>query len=181
MKIAGVQLAVLAGQIEENFNKAEEWIKKAARAGADVVVLPEMFVGGFLSKLSMTELADPDGQRTKAFLSGLSKELDINIVGGSVATKKAGNYYNTAYVSNRQGQIIAEYDKIHLFSYAGEEKRYASGQSTVSFMLDGIKCAVMICYDLRFPEIFEKKLYQAARLFFCPPSGRCPASITGGF
>ncbi|MDK2936890.1 MAG: hypothetical protein PWP62_1898 [Eubacteriaceae bacterium] len=174
MKIAGIQMAVVAGQIEENFNKAEAWIKKAAQTGADVVVLPEMFVGGFLSKLSMAELADPDGQRTKAFLSRLSKELNINIVGGSVATKKAGNYYNTAYVSDRQGQIIAEYDKIHLFSFAGEEKRYASGDKLLSFVLDGIKCSVMICYDLRFPEIFRKQALDDSQIIFLPAQWPVP-------
>lgn len=174
MKIAGVQLAVLAGQIETNFKKAEEWIRKAAQAGADVAVLPEMFVGGFLSNLSMAELADLNGKRTKAFLSRLSKELKINIVGGSVATEKAGYYFNTAYVSDRQGQIIADYDKIHLFSFAGEEKRYAAGEKLVSFHLDDIKCSVMICYDLRFPEIFRKQALEDAEIIFLPAQWPVP-------
>ncbi|WKY48047.1 carbon-nitrogen family hydrolase [Eubacteriaceae bacterium ES3] len=174
MKIAGIQLAVVAGQIETNFKKAEEWIRKAAQAGADVVVLPEMFVGGFLSKLPMEELADPDGKRTKSFLSKLSKELNMNIVGGSVATTKAGKYYNTAYVADRQGQIIADYDKIHLFSYAGEEKRYSAGESLVEFFLDGIKCSVMVCYDLRFPEIFRKQSLSGCEIIFLPAQWPTP-------
>ena len=88
MKIVAIQMKVALKQVEHNYANAEMWIRKAADSGADVVVLPEMWSGGFITADFDERLADVDGQRAQAFLSQLAGELKINIVGGSVATKK---------------------------------------------------------------------------------------------
>jgi len=168
MKICGIQMKVALKQTEHNFANAEGWIRKAAEAGADVAVLPEMWNGGFLTVELDDRIADVDGQRTRAFLSKLARELQINIVGGSVATKKGESYYNTSYIASRQGDIIAEYDKAHLFSFGEEEKRYRPGNKLVTFQLDGIDCGVIICYDLRFPEWSRKQALAGSKILFVP-------------
>ncbi|KNZ41896.1 carbon-nitrogen family hydrolase [Acetobacterium bakii] len=174
MKICGIQMKVLLKQTEHNFANAESWIRKAAETGADVAVLPEMWNGGFLTVELNDRIADVEGQRTKAFLSKLAMELHINIVGGSVATKKGTSYYNTSYIANRQGNIIAEYDKAHLFSFGGEEKRYSPGHQLVTFELDSIACGVIICYDLRFPEWSRKQALAGAKILFVPAEWPMP-------
>lgn len=161
-------MQVALKQIEQNYANAETWIRKAADAGADVAVLPEMWSGGFLTTDLDERLADTDGQRAQAFLSQLAGELRINIVGGSVATRKGAAYYNTCYVANRAGAIIAEYDKAHLFSFAGEDKRYRAGDEQVTFQLDGVDCGIIICYEIRFPEWSRKQALAGTKVLFVP-------------
>lgn len=174
MKISAIQMNVVLKQLESNYHNAEFLIRKAAAAGADVAVLPEMWSGGFITDGLDERLADLDGNRAKAFLSQLAAELKINIVGGSVATKKAGNYYNTTYVADRQGYIIADYDKAHLFSFAGEDQRFRAGNQLVTFSLDGNPCGIIICYEIRFPEWARKQALAGTKVLFVPAEWPLP-------
>ena len=92
----------------------------------------------------------------------------MNIVGGSVLVKEGNCYYNRAYVVNRSGQVTAEYDKVHGFSPAGEQKMFTGGNHTVHFLLDDIPCSMAICYDIRFPEFIRREALEGAKLFFVP-------------
>lgn len=161
-------MKVALKQPQHNYANAEAWLRKAAEVGADVVVLPEMWSCGFLTVELEDRLADVEGQITRAFLSQLAKELHINIVGGSVATKKGTEYFNTSYIANREGDIIAEYDKAHLFSFGGEEKKYSTGDKLVTFQLDGVNCGIIICYDVRFPEWCRKQALAGSNILFVP-------------
>lgn len=172
MKICAIQMQVILKQIDVNYRNAESLIRQAAVAGADVAVLPEMWSGGFVTDDLDERLAD--GQRAEVFLSQLARELQINIVGGSVATKKGSSFYNTGYVVNRQGAIIADYDKVHLFSYAGEDKRFGAGQQLVTFDLDGVPCGIIICYEIRFPEWSRKQALAGTKVLFVPAEWPLP-------
>ncbi len=154
MRIACIQMDMLPGEPDRNFMHAEELIRGAARTERpDVVVLPETWNTGFAPDKIAASLADDDGARTKRVFSALSKELNLNIVAGSVANRRGGKLYNTAYVFDRTGNCVAEYDKTHLFSPMGEDMAFAKGKTLARFGLDGAQCAVIICYDLRFPEL----------------------------
>ncbi|MDY0407054.1 carbon-nitrogen family hydrolase [Virgibacillus sp. 179-BFC.A HS] len=167
MKIAAIQMDVAYGQPEVNFAHTEEKIKEAAGLGADIAVLPEMWNTGYdLTRLQ--ETADHNGEKTKAILQRLSSQLQIAIVGGSVATKKAGGYYNSMYVANKSGEIIAEYDKAHLFRLMDEHHYLQPGNTVNVFTLDGVKMGGMICYDLRFPEWFRLYALKGAQIIFVP-------------
>ncbi|WP_251555459.1 carbon-nitrogen family hydrolase [Neobacillus muris] len=167
MKIACVQMNIVYAEPEVNFAAVEEYTQKAAKAGADVVVFPEMWNTGYaLAQLS--KLADVDGEETKKRLSHLAKSFNVNIVGGSVSTKKADGYYNTMYVADRSGRIAAEYDKAHLFKLMDEHLFLEAGQHKNLFELDTIKCGGIICYDLRFPEWFRTHILSGAKIMFIP-------------
>ena len=119
MKIACVQMNIHFGEPETNFHAVEKYIREAAAFHADTIVFPEMWNTGYaLSQLD--SLADVDGQKTKQMLTKLAKEYQVNIIGGSVATKRADKFFNTMYVANRTGKIVAEYDKAHLFKLMDE-------------------------------------------------------------
>ena len=153
MVLSCVQMNVCAGQPEKNFVRMETLLRKAAQSSPDVIVLPETWNTGFAPVSVTPALADENGARTKEMLSRLASERNVNIVGGSVATLRNGKLYNTCYVFSRTGECVAEYDKTHLFSPAGENKTFAAGESLARFSLDGVPCAVIICYDIRFPEL----------------------------
>ncbi|MDD4311252.1 MAG: carbon-nitrogen family hydrolase, partial [Eubacteriales bacterium] len=156
MKICCIQMNVRAAQPEFNFSRVKLLIAAAASADTekpDVILLPELWNTGFAPGKIDPGLADEDGARTKALCGGLAKEYGINIVAGSVLCRKAEALYNTAFVFNRAGDCIAEYDKTHPFSPSGEGVAYQAGDQIVTFPLDGVMCGIMICYDLRFPEL----------------------------
>ena len=88
------------------------------------------------------KIADVDGKRTKALFQQAAKTYTINIVGGSVATKKNDGFYNTMYVVNRKGEIVSEYDKAHLFPLMDEPKFYNKVKATIYLQLMISKPAV---------------------------------------
>ena len=85
-----------------------------------------------------------------------------------MANGKNGGIYNTAYVFDRSGKAAAEYDKIHLFTYAKEEEHFQPGDHLCRFTLDGQRCALIICYDLRFPELTRTLAVEGLDLLFVP-------------
>lgn len=165
MKIGCIQLNVGFGKVEENFERAEQFIREAASKGAELVVLPEMWNTGYaLEKLP--ELADENGERTKAFLQKLASELGIHIVGGSVATKRDGKFYNTMYIVDKEGELVSEYSKVHLFRLMNEDKFLESGDQMNRFTLGDIEAGGVICYDIRFPEWLRAHALAGAKVLF---------------
>ena len=153
MRISCIQMDMVIGDVEYNYSLAEKLIREAASEKPDTVVLPETWNSGYFPKENLENYCDKDGERTKRVIGGLAKELNINIVAGSVANIKCGKVYNTSYIFDRTGKNIAEYDKTHLFTPMNEDGYFTKGEKTVTFELDGRKCGILICYDIRFPEL----------------------------
>ena len=166
MKISCIQMDMRLGEADYNFSHAEELVRAAVQAEhPDTVVLPETWNTGFFPK-DLAPCADRDGERTKAVFSALAKERDVNIVCGSVANRKADGFYNTAYVFDRAGAVAAEYDKTHLFTPSGEHEAFRAGARTCRFSLDGRSCGLIICYDIRFPELTRTMTLEGIDLLF---------------
>ena len=166
MRVSCVQLDMKLGDVKANFSHAEAMIREAVnRDHPDTVVLPETWNTGFFPQ-ELAPCADDDGKATKALCSALAKELHINIVAGSVANRRADGYYNTAYVFDRSGNLVAEYDKTHLFTPSGEHNFFRLGSRTCRFTLEGIPCGLIICYDIRFPELIRSLTVQGVDLLF---------------
>lgn len=167
MRIALIQLGIRYGEPNVNFERAKKMVKQAAADGATVVVLPELWNTGFDLK-RLEEIADVDGEKTKNWLAELSEELGINIVGGSVATKKSDGFYNTMYVTNKEGEVISEYDKVHLFSMVNEHHYLQQGNKKNVFTIEGVPMGGVICYDIRFPEWLRMHVLDGAKVLFIP-------------
>ncbi len=154
MKISCIQMDMLPNLPNENFAHAQALVRKAAKEHQpDVILLPETWNTGFAPEHLDPALTDADGAHTKRVFSALAKELGVNILAGSVTNRKTGGVYNTAYGFNRMGEQVCEYDKTHLFSPMGEDAVFRKGNFLARFQLDGAQCALIICYDLRFPEL----------------------------
>ena len=166
MKISCIQMDVKLAQPEENHQEAERLIRAAAKEGPDVILLPELWDVGFFPKENLKELADPDCARVKAHIGALAKELGINIVAGSVACLRGDRVYNTACVFDRQGKLLAQYDKTHLFSPMGEDDFFAKGDHVCRFQMDGHWVGLLICYDIRFPELTRAMTVPGVELLF---------------
>ena len=173
MKIGCIQLNVGFGKVEQNYERAEQFIREAAEKGAEIIVLPEMWNTGYaLEKLE--ELADVKGERSKQFLSGLARELQVHIVGGSVAVKRDDKFFNTMYTYNKKGDLVGEYSKAHLFRLMDEHKYLEAGDTMNRFELDGLQAAGVICYDIRFPEWLRAHALGGAKVLFVPAQWPTP-------
>lgn len=153
MKVSCLQMNVVLGDVEENFRHAARLIEDAMLDNPDVLVLPETWNTGFFPKENLPALCDDDGFRVKHEIGALAKKHHINIIAGSVSNLRNGKVYNTALVFDREGECIASYDKTHLFTPMGEDDYYTPGDHLCRFTLDGIRCGLIICYDVRFPEL----------------------------
>lgn len=165
MQIAMAQFKSRLGEVEKNFEVAENFIRAAKNS--DVVVLPELWSTGYFPT-PLENFADKNAERTADFISHLSRKLNLNIVAGSIIAEVDGKFYNRCLVSNRCGEIVATYDKAHLFTFAGEEKIFTTGDKIVTVEIDGVKCGLAICYDLRFPEFIRKIALQGVEILFVP-------------
>lgn len=173
VKVAMVQMDVVFGNPAKNFAFVGEAVQDAAEKGADVVVFPEMWNTGY-NLTELANIADRHGRRTKALLGQLAKQLHINIVAGSVATISDGKFYNTTYVFNTAGELVATYDKAHRFGPMHEDQYIEAGDQAATFTLAGVPSASLICYDLRFPEWWRTAGTAGVDLFYLP--AQWPAS-----
>lgn len=153
MKVACLQMNMQFCQPDWNFAHGAELIEQAMAQSPDVLVLPETWNTGFFPHGNLEALSDTDGSRVKAEIGGLAKKLHVNIVAGSVSNLRDGKVYNTAMVFDREGACVASYDKTHLFTPMGEGDYFTPGDHLCTFTLDGVKCGIIICYDVRFPEL----------------------------
>ena len=157
--------------IGANVQIAESLIRKAAREGANLALLPEMFTIMSNDPKDVLRLAEQyqDGP-VQRIMSGLAKSLGIWIAAGTMPLKTDDPHRvtNTMLVYDAFGQEAARYDKSHLFSYEGQQERYdeselyVGGHKTVSFNLPlenglDIRIGLAVCYDLRFPQLFRRQ------------------------
>ena len=127
MRLSVIQMDMRLGESAYNFAHAEALLRRAAAEGADTALLPETWNTGFFPADHLSERSDRGGEAVKALCAPLARELNMNIVAGSVSDRRGGRVYNTAYVFDRQGACLAAYDKTHLFTPMGEHEHYAAG------------------------------------------------------
>jgi len=166
MKITCLQMDMQLGKPEENFSHAAQLIEQAMSDTPDVIVLPETWNTGFFPKQKLESCCDLAGERTSREIGTLARTFGVNIVAGSVSDLRNGRVCNTAYIFNRSGDCIASYDKTHLFTPMGEDRFYTPGDHLCGFCLDGVPCGMLICYDIRFPEMARSLALQGAELLF---------------
>jgi predicted amidohydrolase len=153
MKIAAAQMDIVWHDRAANHAKAGEMAKEAKSAGAELLVLPEMFSTGFSLDTSLT--AEPLAGATPELLRSLARELDLAVMGGFVLERDGGGAQNVSLVVDRQGNDLACYAKIHLIGLLDEDANYQPGTVPVPFELEGMGAVCFVCYDLRFPELFR--------------------------
>ena len=166
MKVSCLQMNMKLGCPDENFSLAEKLIRESVKEQPDVIVLPETWNTGFFPKENLSDLCCQDGDPVKLRIGELAKKYKVNIVAGSVSNVRNGKIYNTAFVFDRDGICIAEYDKTHLFTPMGEDDYYTGGNHLCGFTLDGAKCGIITCYDVRFPELTRSLALRGLDMLF---------------
>lgn len=162
-----MQMDIAFGRPEKNNRHVQELFAQAGLKEDDIAVLPELWNTGYdLNRLP--EIADAEGKSTLAMLGELAKKYQVPIIGGSVARRKNGRYYNTTFVVDKQGELLAGYSKVHLFRLMQEEKYFSPGNHRQTYLLNDCEMGAGICYDLRFPEFFRRQACDGAEIFVVP-------------
>lgn len=154
-----------------NYARVRRLIADAAEAGrlrpGDLAVLPEMFDTGFSFTLDRTE---DRGGKTLAFIREVAAEFRITLHGGRTVVGPDGRGLNLATVAGPDGAVLAEYAKVHPFTYGREGEFFTGGDRVVTYAWRAdedrtLTVCPAVCYDLRFPELFRRGLMMGAEAF----------------
>lgn len=152
MKIAAIQSDIAWEDPAANFERLRPHVAAAAAAGARLVVLPEMFACGF--SMATERIREPEGGPSARFLAEQARQHGLWIC-GSVPEMPAGEGrpYNTLVLADPRGETT-RYRKIHPFTFAREHEHYGAGKDHVTVDIEGLRCSLFVCYDLRFADEF---------------------------
>jgi len=145
---------------EKNLETAGSFIKRCAEAGAGLIALPEMFCCPYQND-AFPVYAEKAGGRVWSFLAETAKKYKVCLVGGSMPElDEAGHIYNTCFIFNDNGVQIGRHRKMHLFDIdiPGGQRFMESETLTPGDAITVVdtawgKIGVMICFDMRFPEL----------------------------
>ncbi len=154
MKVAVVQHDIVWEDAAATIRRLQPQVTAAAATGARLVVLSEMFSVGF--SMAPDRVAEPIDGVSAQFLHAMATEHGVWTC-GTVPTRVAG--YDKARARNRLYLYDPtgnehHYDKIHPFSFAGEDAHYDRGDSFLTVDIEGLRTSFFICYDLRFADEF---------------------------
>jgi omega-amidase len=153
------------GDPPKNYQTAKTLIEKAMTEKPDVIVLPELWTTGYdLTRLDT--IADEEAIQTIDFFKELAKQYGVHFVGGSVANQSETGVKNTLLVINNQGNLVHQYNKLHLFKLMDEHLYLEAGSEKGLFELENRKFAGVICYDIRFPEWIRAHTTKGAEALF---------------
>ena len=173
MKIRAVQIDIIT-DVDSNIDHAFHMAATSSLTDIDVLLFPELFTTGYQLPI-IHEIAhkkdDPIFNRAITF----AKKHNVNIILGSIAFKEDDNVFNRSLVITREGEIISEYSKLHLFRLMDEHQYLTEGIAPHVFELDNTMMSSIICYDLRFPELTRKiYLEQQPKVIFVPMEWPAP-------
>ncbi|TDM12092.1 carbon-nitrogen family hydrolase [Macrococcus lamae] len=164
MKLALYQMAVIPGEPAKNLKKVTNWLNQLPE-GIDIAALPEMWNTSYTLDM-LNEIIDDEGHRELRALKEIARLRNLNIVAGSIAVKSGEKFRNRAIIIDCNGQVIYHYDKVHLVPMLDEPLFLESGDHFGTFELADSKMGIIICYDLRFPEMTRKLALEGAEIIY---------------
>jgi predicted amidohydrolase len=149
--VAGLQFDIAWESPEENFRRVAPLAQRAAAMGAEILALPEMFATGFSMRAG--EMA-AHANTVHEFMADLAKRHGVWVIGGYGEPGEL-RPANACSIIAPDGREVLHYRKIHPFSLAREPDHYEAGEGLHTVEIKGLRVTPLICYDLRFPELFR--------------------------
>jgi len=147
---------------QANFDNITALLERKPPAANSLVFLSEMFATGFTDNSSLGTAIEND---VSAFLASIARRWECYVSGGMVRGGK-----NCCVIFSPAGNLLHEYAKQKLFTLSGENRHYAAGHNCSVTDICGVKVATLVCYDLRFPELFRQAIRLGAEMFIVPAS-----------
>lgn len=157
---------------DEFADQVTHYVKTAAEFEADFVLFPELFTTQLLSigengKALPIEALPSFTESFEALFQQLASETGMHLIGGTHIVEEAGRLYNQAYLFYPDGRI-GKQRKLHITPTEVKEWNMAAGDKLHIFDTDKGRIALLICYDIEFPEIVRMAKARGADVIFCP-------------
>ena len=152
MRISAIQANTVWEDRAANFELLAHPLRVAAAHGASLVVLGEMFATGFSMRTDV--VAEPMDGPTMSFLRETARVHDFWVGGSFACTHDRDDLATNRFALVAPNGATHHYDKIHPFRYANEHLVYRAGTDRVAVEIDGVRCSLFVCYDLRFADEF---------------------------
>ena len=163
MNLYALQYSIAWEDRPQNFDTIGRMLDELRPEPGSLVVLPELSDVGFsMNHQALSQAPGGESYRQYAAWAG---QWGVHLVAGCCGQGPEGKAFNLALVHNAEGQLVGSYAKQHPFSFAGETRFYESGTTWTTFDWAGCKVAPVICYDLRFPELFRHLVLAGSELF----------------
>ncbi|MFH0966961.1 MAG: nitrilase-related carbon-nitrogen hydrolase [Methanobacteriota archaeon] len=166
MILCTAQMAPCWRDPDATLEKIKKLVIKAVEYDASCIAFPEQIVTGWDPVDDVFGVQDEDGQIISTFRD-YARDFSIGIL-GSYREQHLPRPRNTSVAIGQDGEILARYSKIHLFSPGGEDSYYDKGDKPAVFSLDGCTCGIALCYDLRFADLFRMYRDAGVHLMFVP-------------
>lgn len=174
IKVAAIQMPTVTDKMQ-NVRTAGIYLEKIKDEKPDFVILPEMFCCPYQTQ-NFPVYAEEEGGSVWQQLSEYAKQYGIYLIGGSMPEKDAeGKVYNTSYIFDRQGKQIGKHRKVHLFDIDvtggqtfKESDTLTAGDHDTVFDTEFGRMGVMLCFDIRFPELARMMVNDGAKAIFVP-------------
>lgn len=164
MNVVALQYDIAWEDRETNFDIVRRLLTKSAVEPGSLIVLPEMFSTGF--SMDVSKVAESKKSGTEKFLSSIAWQYESHVIGGIVSKdQSSGMGRNELAVYDPSGRPVALYQKNYTFSYTDESNHYQAGDGLAMFKWRDFNVCPVICYDLRFPELFRAGVRNGADLF----------------
>jgi predicted amidohydrolase len=150
--VAAIQHDIAWEDRDANFAHLDGLIDDAARQRAQLVVLSEMFSTGF--SMHTERVAEPFDGPSARFLVEQATGRNLWICGSAPEVQPGDELPSNTLILAAPDGTVARYHKIHPFSYGGEHEKYAAGDQRVTVEVEGVRCSLFVCYDLRFADEF---------------------------
>jgi predicted amidohydrolase len=170
LTVAGLQAAGVPGDVEANCAQLRAAAAEAAAAGARLLITPELYLTGYDIGDQVRELARLD---LTGAVRQIAREAGLAILAG--LPEPAGErLYNTAILVGGRGEELLRYRKTHLFGDL-DRRYFVPGDDLVAVAeLHGVRMAVLICYDVEFPETVRAAAERGAELIAVPTAQMTP-------
>ncbi len=175
MKIAAYQGPSPEGDLFYAFRKIDETLAQAAKQGAQMVVFPELYLLGYNQMHRHAELAQSVGGDWEMRCATLAQKHKCGLTIGW-AERDGGILYNSASTFDANGTKLGRYRKIQLWGSV-EPSVFAFGDSYTTFTLNGVKTAILICYDVEFAQHCRALADMAVKRILVPPANPADFSL----
>lgn len=170
----GVLQLAFSADVNKNLKKAIEWVKKAAKQGAEVVCLPELYRSQYFCQkedTSLFDLAETIPGTSSIAFQKVAKENKVSIIVPIFEKRANGLYHNTAIIINSDGKILGTYRKMHIPDDPAFYEKYYFTPGDLgfkAFQTKAGKIGTLICWDQWYPEGARLTALQGATTLFYP-------------
>lgn len=152
MRVAGIQCDLVWEDPAENRRRLRPRVEHAAARGASLIALPEMWPTGF--SMDADRIAEPEGGESERWMLDTARAVRAAVCGSVAQRASGGGRPRNVFLVATPAGDVHRYAKIHPFTFGGESQHYDAGDAAVTVDVGGVRVTPLVCYDLRFPELF---------------------------